>query len=65
MSWVTRTRRTMDDERELPAEMLQMVQVKILHSFVFEDLEAKAGDVLTLPRHRASYLRFRQLVEWA
>jgi len=64
MSWATRQRRTMEDERIMPTDMQQEVRVRVVRAFVFDDLEGRAGDRLTLPRWRGEYLRFRQLVEY-
>ena len=64
MSWATRTTTMEPEPRAMPAEMLQEVQVRAIRGFVFEDLEAIADEVLYVPRHRAEYLRFRQLVEY-
>jgi hypothetical protein len=54
----------MEPERSLSQEMLEDVTVQATRGFTLEDLDAKAGDVLVLPRWRASYLVFRQLVQW-
>jgi hypothetical protein len=58
MTWATRQSRVMEPERILPPDMLEEVQVRAVRSFIFDDLEAKAGEVLVLPKHRASYLVF-------
>ena len=52
------------EARLLPEEMLQPVQVRALRRFELGDRVVEVGDVVTVPRHRAEYLRFLQLVEW-
>lgn len=52
------------DSRPLPVEMLSPIAVRALRPFELGAQQVKAGDVVTVPRHRAEYLRFLQLVEW-
>jgi hypothetical protein len=54
----------MDQEaRALPAEMLQVIEVRALRDFHFGDRHVAIGDRLTMPRHRAEYARFLCLIE--
>ena len=64
MTWATRQSRTLEPERILPPDMLEDVTVQATRGFMLEDLDAKAGDMLVLPKWRAAYLVFRQLVHW-
>ena len=54
----------MDHSRTLPADMLEIVAVKALRPFEEDDRLITVGDEVQVPKHRASYLVFRQLVEW-
>jgi hypothetical protein len=66
MPWATRTtRREMEPERILSPEMLQPVEVMVLKDFGIGDTVMKVGTTITVSRHRAEYLRFLQLVDYA
>lgn len=48
----------------MPLSMLEPVQVRARRRFELGDRVVEVGGVVTVPRHRAEYLRFLQLVEW-
>ena len=64
MTWATRTTLTMEAERELPPDLLECVRVRALAEFGIGEKLVQVGDVVTVARHRADYLRFLQMVEW-
>jgi hypothetical protein len=50
--------------RRLPPDMLEGIKVRAVRPFWLGARQVTVGDTLTMPKHRAEYLRFLQLVEW-
>jgi len=53
-----------DESRALPAEMLQVVEVRAVRPFHLGDQRIEVGELVQVSKARAEYLRFVQLVEW-
>jgi len=64
MSWATRKTPTVerDGSPSLDPSMLEPVKVRALKDFQFGLVKVYTGDLLKMPKHKAEYARFLQLV---
>ena len=65
MTWATRTNQAMDNgSRPMPPDMRELVAVRALRPFELGEKVVAVGEILSMQKHRADYLRFLQIVEW-